>query len=156
MTIVDLSAYASLVDLDLAVRLSPAGPAVRDVAHLRLLARFGSPISAAFSWAVEVPMPLRADLRGFDAMIGLGRFRAGIDAETRLRDVQAVARRLLLKKRDSGVHRVLLVVADTRANRAALREAGDVLSPSFRMDSVATVRALADGKDPGADGIVLV
>ncbi|MGI8928550.1 MAG: hypothetical protein ACR2H0_03655 [Candidatus Limnocylindrales bacterium] len=40
--------------------------------------------------------------------------------EQRLYDVQAQTRRILLKWRDSGVERLLLVLADTRVNRRVL------------------------------------
>ena len=40
-------------------------------------------------------------------------FRAGVEAETRLRDLQALDRRLALKERDGGMDRLILLVLDS-------------------------------------------
>ena len=79
-----------------------------------------------------------------------------MEAETRIRDVQALQRRIEGKRRDSGIDRVIPVVADTRTNRAALRAAGDVLAGSYPVPAPDALAALAAGRDPGGDAIILM
>ena len=80
----------------------------------------------------------------------------GVDAETRLHDIQAIQRRTELKRRDGAVDRVLLVVADTRHNRRVLDEHAIALAGTFPARPRAALANLSRGIDPGADGIVLV
>ena len=68
-------------------------------------------------------MPIDGDLRAWDAALFGSSLRIGVDAETRLRDVQAVDRRVMLKLRDSGFDRAVLLVAATRSNRLAVAAA---------------------------------
>ena len=72
-------------------------------------------------WRTEVPLLIPGDLRAWDATIARTGFVIGVEAETRLRDLQAAARRTNLKQRDGELDHVILLVADTRANRLALR-----------------------------------
>ena len=67
-----------------------------------LLDRFRGRISPVFTWRTEMPIPIEGDLRAWDVALTAGRLSIGVDAETRLRDVQAVDRRIMLKLRDSG------------------------------------------------------
>lgn len=73
-----------------------------------------------------------------------------------LRDIQALGRRMQLKKHDSGVTRMLLVVRGTRRNRESLRELLPSLRGTFPLGSREILRALADGRDPGADGLMVL
>jgi hypothetical protein len=96
------------------------------------------------------------DRRAWDAVISGVGFRIGVEAETRIRDVQELLRRIALKKRDGGVDRVILLVADTRANRATLRAFDAVLKSSFPVSSRDALAALGSGRDPGGDAIVIL
>jgi hypothetical protein len=60
------------------------------------------------------------------------------------------------KKQDSGVTRMLLVVRGTRRNREILREMLPALRGTFPLGSREILQALADGRDPGADGLVVL
>jgi len=86
----------------------------------------------------------------------VGLVSIGIDAETRLRDFQAVDRRLMLKARDSGIACVILLVSATRTNRAILREAGGLARINYPISSSDTMASLASGRDPGGNAIVLL
>ena len=70
-------------------------------------------------------------------------------------DLQALERRLALKRRDGDVDHVVLLVADTRRNRRALAgtPAGLAGLPIRTRDILAPLR---DGRDPGASGIVIL
>jgi hypothetical protein len=142
--------------MELSARAYPAGPALRDAAHLALLERLRKWIGAAFTWRTEVPLGPPGDQRAWDAVLtGIG-VRIAVEAETRLRDLQALLRRLELKRRDGQVDRLVLLVADTRANRAFLRVASGLLVQSFPVPHAVALAALSDGRDPGGDAIVLL
>ena len=74
-----------------------------------------------FRWQSEAPVVTVGDMRAWDVLLS-GPVVIGVDAETRLHDIQAIQRRTALKRRDGAVDRVLLVVADTRHNRRVLDE----------------------------------
>jgi hypothetical protein len=81
--------------------------------------------------------------------------RIGVEAVTRLRDVQALLRSIHGKQRDSGVERVLILLSATHANRRALASAGrDLGDVTARTKSV--LAALAAGRDPGRDAWILL
>ena len=94
------------------------------------------------------------DLRAWDGLLTRERLRIGVEAETRLRDVQAVLRRIEAKRRDDGVDRVILVLADTRTNREAVRAAAGILAAAFPIEGRDAWAALAAGLDPGGDALL--
>jgi hypothetical protein len=79
-----------------------------------------------------------------------------IEAETRLRDIQDLLRRLALKRRDAGDPRVLLLVAGTRANRAATNLARDALRAEFPCAMRRALVSLGRGELPEADALILL
>jgi hypothetical protein len=89
-------------------------------------------------------------------MIGGQGWRCAVEAETRPRDLQPLERRLSLKQRDGGVDRVVLVLASTRTNRQLLREQGDGIKQRFPLSSRDALEALAAGKQPAADALILL
>jgi transcriptional regulator with XRE-family HTH domain len=142
------------VGLDLSVRAYPGGSPIRDAAHATLLSEFRAQLPPSVGWRAEVPLPLRGDRRAWDAVADLGRLEVGIEAETRIRDVQELQRRIALKKRDAAIERVVLVVRGSRANRATLRAFGSQLGTTFPVSSEVALAALQVGRDPGGDAIV--
>ncbi len=72
----------------------------------------------------------------------------------RLDDVQALERRTKLKQRDGDVAIVILLVADTRGNRALLAQHREALRGTFPLDGRAVLASLARGDVPNANGIV--
>ena len=151
-----LAQMGAVVGLEPRLRMFPAGRPLRDRAHVALLTAFRAQIAGNLGWATEVPLPIAADARAWDAVISGSGFRLGVEAETRLRDVQAVVRRVMLKKRDAGFERVLLVLRDSRWNREMVRAAGDALMGAFPLTAAAAQRRLAAGDDPGGDAVVLI
>ena len=71
-------------------------------------------------------------------------------------DGQALQRRLATKMRDAGVERLVLLVADTRANRAALMGAGAGFQQMFPLPARAVLSALRDASEPAGSGIVIL
>jgi transcriptional regulator with XRE-family HTH domain len=154
--LVDLVVHAAAVGLDLSVRSFAAAPAVRDAAQVRVLARFLNMTGSA--WAVQLEAPLRVlrDQRAFDCLLRCGEHVVAVEVITRLHDLQAQLRPLFAKARDAGIERLIIVVADTRANREALELASDVLSSAFSLDARGTFAALRHGTVPARDAIVRV
>ena len=74
--------------------------------------------------------------------------------EQRLYDVQAQTRRILLKWRDSGVDRLQLVLADTRANRRVLAEFPDYFQALPRLKTSYVLALLEAGRRPPT-GLIL-
>lgn len=154
LRVADLFAHAEAVGLDVSLRLYPGGDGIRDAGHLRLLERFRALLHPTLAWATEVPLPLVGDRRAWDAVVSGRGFRIGVEAETRLSDVQAIARKLALKERDGAVASVILLVADTRRNRELHSTVAADLGDRFTMAQTDVIRALAAGRAPGGNAIV--
>lgn len=152
-----LGRIAIVVGLDVSLRLYPAGEPLRDLAHLRLTEAFRSLLGPDLRVRAEVPIGDDRDLRAWDLTIADRASRTcGVELETRFVDVQEQLRRLTRKVADSRLDRVLLVVADTRSNRAAIRAAHALLSTAFAIDDPAAYDALARGDLPPRDAVILV
>jgi hypothetical protein len=78
----------------------------------------------------------------------------GVEGETRPGDMQELGRRLALKKRDGGADRLVLVLANTAWCRGVVRL--NDLDTAFPVPGKVALKALADGRDPGGDSIVLI
>ncbi len=123
VTLDQLCRISSVLGLDLSVKLYLGGPPLRDRGQLALIERLRSQLASSLRSATEVPMASEGDLRAWDVEILGTPKRIVLEAETRLRDVQAFSVGIMLKARDSGVDLVILLVADTHANRAAVHAA---------------------------------
>lgn len=157
----ELATLAAIVGLDLVVTLYPGGAPVRDVAHARLLARLQKSLTeerGIGGWRTEVPIPIPGDQRAVDAELRVAAGRVGFELETRLVDAQATVRRAALKQRDAGMACMVLVLvlADTRANRAAIVEAAATLRTAFPLEPRAMAAALRNGSLPPGNGFLLV
>jgi transcriptional regulator with XRE-family HTH domain len=139
---------AAALGLDLPLRTFPVGEPIRDAAQLALLARLRALLPPTIRWRTEVPLNIPGDRRAWDAAIEGPRWRLPVDAETRLRDVQALSRRIALKRRDDESEAVILLVADTRHNRHVLRLAGPDLAADFPTPGRAALAALSGGERP--------
>jgi hypothetical protein len=146
---------AAVLGLDVSLRVFPAGDAIRDAAHGRLLGRPQRQLHRSLRWQTEVPLPDHRDPRSWDAVISGRGWVDRVEAETAIDDAQAVERRLALKRRDGRADHVLLLIADTRRNRAALAAAPQTFA-DYPLRGRAILAALRDGRDPGGSGIVLL
>ena len=159
--IVRLSELLSLLGHDLAARAYPVGPPVRDRSQLALLGRLRRRLHPGLRWRSEVPVIEAAssggiDLRAWDAAIDATAWTLRVDAETRIRDVKEVLRRVSLKQRDSGVASVILLVSDTQANRAAIRLTTDLLSAQFPIPARRALRRLVAGEALGGNALIVL
>ena len=155
MSVEDFAVLGAAVGLDTRLRAYPAGDPIRDAASQRLLERLRVRLHPGLGWRTEVPLPIEGDFRAWDALITGRGWRCAVEAETVLDDLQALERRLALKRRDGGIDQVILLVSDTRRNRRALAAApagfaSAVLTPR------AALAALGEGRDPGASALILL
>jgi transcriptional regulator with XRE-family HTH domain len=151
-----LSRACSAVGMRLLVRAVPdADPAV-DAGQLALLGRLRRLLPAETLFGTEVPLPLPGDRRSWDAVATLDGGETAVEAETRLRDIQALDRRCALKRRDGGMKRVILLVADTANNRAILNIHREGLRANFPLDGRQILPCLRAGRAPSASGIVVL
>jgi transcriptional regulator with XRE-family HTH domain len=156
LSIRQIARLLALVGLELSVRTYPAGQPIRDAAHRALLQRLRARVSPAIAWRFEVPLGRIGDQRAWDAVLLIGSSQVAVEAETRLRDVQALQRRISLKRRDDpGIASVILLLADTRHNRKLLREYGEAFRADLPLAATEIVVALKTGRDPGGSGVVL-
>jgi transcriptional regulator with XRE-family HTH domain len=156
VTMDELIVASAAVGLKLWVTTFAAERAIRDAPQLALLRRLRERIGDGWQWSYEVVVPVPRDQRAADAVIRRGSTIVMIEAFTRLADGQGQLRAVILKARDMGIERVIIVMADSRANRQALEAAADVLASDFPLRTRAVLRALADGRDPGANGVVVL
>ena len=152
----NLSRLCAATGLKLYVRAFPAGRRLLDQPQLRLLADLRARAHRAWRWDTEVPMPIAGDLRAADARATIPGCSVVFELWTRLASWEAQSRGALLKQRDLGADRLVIVLLGSRANREALRQAGPAALASFPLATRSVLRALADGRDPGASGIVLL
>jgi transcriptional regulator with XRE-family HTH domain len=149
-----LSAAVGLVP---SLRLYPDGDPVRDVAQVRLLERLRARLPPGTTWRTEVPLQGRPDPRAWDAVATWPDCNDAFEAESRLGDLQAIERRILLKHRDdAAVGHVFLVVAATRANRGALALGREALRGHFPLDTREALSSLSRGRCPGTNGLLVL
>lgn len=152
-----LARVAAAVGLDLWIRTYPGGEPLRDQSHAKLGDSVLDSVNKPLVARSEVPIGDRRDLRAWDLTITepAGR-RCGVELETRFVDAQAQHRRISQKLTDSGFDLVLVVVADTRANRAAVRAASGYLGSDYVIDDPATLEALRGGRLPARSALIFV
>jgi transcriptional regulator with XRE-family HTH domain len=156
VTVRQLALACASVGHDLSMRSYFRGDPARDAGHRRLLERFRVRLPPGAPWATEVPLPIPGDLRGLDGWTRLAESSIGVEAETRLSDVQALERKVLLKARDADLDLVILLVAETRANRAILDAHREALRTSFPLDTREVMASIAKGVPPRANGLVVL
>ena len=155
LTLIHASELLGAVGLSLWAKAFPEGPPLRDAAHLRLLADFEARMSPTVRCRREWPLPADGDRRAVDLVLtGLPR-SVGVEAETVLEDLQALEREINVKQRDAGLAVILLLVRGSRRNRAILQGA-DALRRSFPHATRRILAALAAGRDPGGNGLVIL
>jgi transcriptional regulator with XRE-family HTH domain len=146
----------AVLGLEISVRAYPAGDPIRDAAHVALLEKLRVRCHPSIAWRTEVAFPTPGDLRAWDATAVCPSFRAGVEAETRFRDIQALDRRLALKERDGGMDRIILLGLDSRANRSILRQSGGQLMLRFPVSGSRALELLSVGADPGGNTLILL
>ena len=153
----ELARHAAAVGMRARIKVYPEGEPLRDAAQVQMISRFRARIRVPHRFAYEVPVTDQpGDGRAWDAVLELPGCTCGLEFVTRFHDCQAQLRAFNLKFRDGGVDRLILIVKATPANRRALNAASDVLPANFPLGTRRVMVALAAGRDPGANGVVLL
>lgn len=148
---------ARVLGLSASMKLYPAGSPLRDASQLALLGRFEAMLGPGLRLPREVVLPMRGDTRAWDGAITGAVGIAFMDAETRIGDAQAMARRLEIKLRDDPRSTILvLVVARTTHNLRVLREHRETLRQLLPLDGAAVARSLRAGRLPSASGLIVL
>jgi transcriptional regulator with XRE-family HTH domain len=156
LSLVRIAEIASLLGLELAASLHPIGDPIRDRGHQALLARFRTRLSPSIRVVAEAPMPLPGDRRSWDMLLRIVDQLVGLEAETRVRDVQSLTRHVRERERDGGVDELLLVLAESVVNRRLLPQLLDALGPRFSTSPRAVLRALGEGRPIPGSSVLLI
>ena len=154
--IIRLSKVLAVVGLQLSARAYPGDSPIRDSAHARLLGSLRAALHPTLGWSMEVPLPIPGDRRAWDAVIRGPNWRYGVEAETHPTDLQALLRRIELKRRDGGMDGVVLLLPATRHVRQLLEGGGDLMSSAFPVAGRGVVATLAAGTDPGGSSVIVM
>lgn len=147
---------AAAVGMRAWLRAVPGGRRLLDQPQLALLGRLRDRVHRAWQWQLEEAVPRPNDMRAADAVLSIPGCRIVVEAITRLADFQAQLRACQLKARDLGADRLVLLVSATSANREALRVAGPVVTAALPIGTRRALAALADGRDPGGDAVIVL
>jgi transcriptional regulator with XRE-family HTH domain len=158
VSVARIAAIASLFGLEPSLTLHVAGVPLRDKGHEALLQRFFARLSPAWTVTREASFPTLGDPRWWDALLrrGTHSYLIGVEAETRLRDMQALVRRIHGRASDGGADHVLVVLSDTALNRSLAADLRVALGDTFSTSPRAIMRALAAGLPLPGPGVVLL
>jgi hypothetical protein len=156
VTVAQLSLACLAVGLKFVGRAYPDADPVRDAGHARQLKRFRDRLPGGVEWRTKVPLPIPGDRRAWDAVCRFGDRAIAIEAEMRLGDLQALERRINLKRRDAGIDTVIMLIADTHGNRRHLADHREGLRAGFPLEGRAILSALRAARAPEGSGIVLL
>ena len=154
--VVLVSELASLLGMELSAGLHLLGDAISDKGHQALLRRFRAVLSSAWRVVAEVPLPNPGDRRAWDLLLRIPAQLVGVEAETRIRDVQRLVRHIHQREKDGGADVIVLVLADTRVNRRLLAELLEALGPAYATPPRRILAALRTGQPLPGSGVVLL
>lgn len=156
VSFVEVAELASLLGLELSAGLHLVGDALRDKGHQALISRFRAELSAVFKVLAEVPLPTPGDRRSWDLLLRLPAQLIGVEAETRIRDMQRLVRHVHQRERDGGVDAIVLLLAATRTNRGLVDELREALGPIYATSPRAIMSALRSGQPVPGSGVVML
>jgi transcriptional regulator with XRE-family HTH domain len=156
VSFVEIAEAASLLGLELSAGLHLVGDPIRDKGHQALIKRFRALLSSAFRVFAEALLPGAGDRRSWDLLLRLTDQVIGVEVETRIRDMQALVRRMHQRERDGGADEILLVLAATKTNRMLLSELVTALGPNFATSPRVILRALRNGERLPGSGVILL
>jgi transcriptional regulator with XRE-family HTH domain len=151
-----ITVIASLLGLDASLTFHRVGPALRDKGHQALIARFTRLLSPAWRVIREAPFPNLGDPRSWDALLRLANQLVGVEAETRIRDMQALVRRMRQRATAGGADVMVLVLSDSAHNRDLFHDLRAALGPDFATPPGELLIALRNGLPLPGSGVVLL
>jgi transcriptional regulator with XRE-family HTH domain len=154
VSLIRLAEIGAVLGLELSVRIHRIGDPLRDRASQGLIRRFVSLVASPYRVTHEALLPSGGQ-RSWDILLRVGAILVGVEAVTRVRDVQALVRHIRLRERDGGVGHVLLVLSDSGHNRAMLGQLLEALGPSFTTSRREIIDALRTGRPVLGSGVLL-
>ncbi|HEV2006238.1 MAG TPA: helix-turn-helix transcriptional regulator [Candidatus Limnocylindrales bacterium] len=151
LSLLEAARIANVLGLDLSVRLYPGAEPVRDGAQVGHLAMLLREVGPPLRYRTEVPLPNvagRFEQRAWDAVIFGGGGRTAVEVEMRVRDAQALERRLSLKRRDDPTEGFLLVLANSAATRFVLADNPELFPELPRLRRATVLAAVRLGHHP--------
>jgi transcriptional regulator with XRE-family HTH domain len=157
LSILTAARISAVLGLDLSARTYPGGRPIRDTAHARRLRRLLGHVGPPLESVTDVPLrrtTVYPEQRAWDAVLSHDGRRTAVELETRLHDVQALTRHIHMKQRDDAPDELLLVVANTRANRRVVHEFGPLFADWPRLRTAGVLKRMRSGQHPGT-GLIL-
>lgn len=154
--IVRLCEVASVLGLEFRAALYPLGDGLRDQGHQALISRLLYIVAPAVARSREGPFPNVGDRRSWDLVLRVDDVLVGVECETRIRDLQALVRRIRERERDGGADEILVVLADTRHNRAVVDQFREALGSHYATSPRRILAALRAGTRLPGSGVILV
>jgi hypothetical protein len=154
MSFVDVASIAAVVGRELGANLHPAGEPIRDAGHQALIRRIRVTLNPAWRVAAEVPLPNLGDKRAWDLLLRIPSQLIGIEAETRVRDVQAFVRRVRQRELEGGADVIVIVLAESAHNRRILPQLLEALGPRYSTRPRGLLKSLREGQPLAGSGVV--
>ncbi len=147
-----------MLGLEPSLTLHRIGSPIRDKGHEALIASFRERLGDGWRVVREAEFPAEGDPRSWDLLLRhpTERYLVGVEAETRIRDQQALVRRMRERARDGGADHLLIVLSDSATNRRLVRELRDALGEEFQTSTASILAALSTVARLPGSGVVLL
>ena len=157
VTFAEVILVSSILGLKLTFDLFRVDEGVRDAGSQRLIDRFFGQLASVWTATREAPFPRLGDLRSWDVLMRLGKdYRVGVEAETRLRDIQELVRRIRQRELHGGADHILVILSDSQHNRRYVDEFRAALGPPFSTPPRDLLAALRAGQPVPGSGVILL
>jgi transcriptional regulator with XRE-family HTH domain len=157
ITVADLCLVATILGFRPRFDLFRENEGLRDQGAQALVERFCSVLSPLWAVRREAPSPILGDLRSWDLLIRLGNsFRVGIEAETRLRELEELVRRIRQRELHGGVDAIVVVLRKSSHNRANVGPLRQALGGRFATSPRNLLAALRAGTPLPGSGVLLL
>jgi len=103
-----------------------------------------------------VPLPMAGERRAWDLLLRIPLQLVGVEAETKIRDVQAFVRRIREREREGGADVIVVVLSESAHNRRVLSQLLEALGPRYSTPPRSVLRALREGRPLAGGGVVIV
>jgi len=158
--VVHLSEIASVLGYEISLGIHPVGDPLRDKAQLAIGRRLDALVGPAWKVLNEVLLPDPADRRSWDKVIRLigaqPTYAAGVDIESRIRDIQALVRRTRERERDGRIQAIVIALGDTSTNRRLIAPLVEALGKPYETSARGILKALREGRPLPGSGVILV
>jgi transcriptional regulator with XRE-family HTH domain len=156
VTVQRLAEMASVLGMELGLGVHLLGDPIRDKGQQALIQRFKAVLAPAWQVSHEALLSISGDGRAWDLLLRLARHSVGVECETRIRDIQAIARKIHGRERDDDADRILVVLSDSTTNRRLADQLREALGARYATSPRVILAALRAGQPLPGSGVVLV